>query len=188
MAKYYKITFEENYGDDQHIGVRQIRFMRAAEKSPVILEQYTCDLLGGSTVGRIRNHRLTCPANAWPRPTYQWFRNGRLIPGATESSIDLVLKCPLRREKRSFRCLKCKMFSRNIPGNAYRVRCKNCDAIFTFKEFFEYINLIKEFHAEEAELKEELEQLLENKEQIEGTIANVDIQGGGGGWADSKCC
>ena len=64
------------------------------------------------------------------------------------------------------------MFSRNIPGNAYRVRCKNCSNIFIFKEFFEYIKLIEDFHSEERELMEELGKLLENKEQIQGTIAN----------------
>ena len=69
------------------------------------------------------------------------YRNGRLIPHATEPDLPLVVKCLLDFQKRSFRCLKCKMFSRNIPNNAYRVRCKNCNAIFVFKEFKEYVSV-----------------------------------------------
>jgi hypothetical protein len=31
VSKYYKLVFQENYGDDHHIAVRQIRFLRSIE-------------------------------------------------------------------------------------------------------------------------------------------------------------
>ena len=31
VAKYYKFLFQENYGDDNHMAVRQIRFLRSIE-------------------------------------------------------------------------------------------------------------------------------------------------------------
>ena len=33
VSKYYKLIFYENYGDDQHIAVRQIRFLRSIESA-----------------------------------------------------------------------------------------------------------------------------------------------------------
>lgn len=33
VSKYYKLVFQENYGDDQHIAVRQIRFLRSIESA-----------------------------------------------------------------------------------------------------------------------------------------------------------
>lgn len=31
VAKYYKVVFQENYGDENHMAVRQIRFLRSIE-------------------------------------------------------------------------------------------------------------------------------------------------------------
>lgn len=31
VSKYYKLVFQENYGDEHNIAVRQIRFLRAIE-------------------------------------------------------------------------------------------------------------------------------------------------------------
>jgi hypothetical protein len=31
VSKYYKLVFQENYGDEHHIAVRQIRFLRSIE-------------------------------------------------------------------------------------------------------------------------------------------------------------
>lgn len=31
VAKYYKFLFQENYGDENHMAVRQIRFLRSIE-------------------------------------------------------------------------------------------------------------------------------------------------------------
>jgi hypothetical protein len=74
VAKYYKLTFEDNFGDESHIGVRQIRFMRAMEKSPVILSQPVHHIMTeGPTIGLLKNITLHCPAKSWPRPTYQWY-------------------------------------------------------------------------------------------------------------------
>jgi hypothetical protein len=33
VSKYYKFVFQENYGDDHHIAVRQIRFLRSIEST-----------------------------------------------------------------------------------------------------------------------------------------------------------
>lgn len=145
--------------------------MRAREKSPTILEQPAHHIMtNGPTVGRIHNLTLRCPAHAWPFPTYQWYRNGQLIPGATHHELNLSLKCPLQMEKRSFRCLKCKMFSRNIPNNAYHLICDNCDARFNYKDIKEYDDLILSLIAEEEETRAVDKKLKENYEQMEGMI------------------
>jgi hypothetical protein len=31
IAKFFKFTFRDNYGDAEHMGIRQIRFVRAKE-------------------------------------------------------------------------------------------------------------------------------------------------------------
>jgi len=167
VAKYYKLTFKENYGDGGHIAIRQIRFMRARERSPkILLEPLQHIMTAGPTIGRLKELTLSCPASAWPPPTYQWFRNGILIPNATQPDLKLYIKCPLDFTKRSFRCLKCKMFSRNIPNNAYYIKCNNCNALFNFKEIKEYDKCIADFKKDEVQREEEQAKLLESKEQI----------------------
>lgn len=35
---------------------------------------------------------------------------------------------------RTYRCMKCKMVTREVPRNAYRVQCRNCLNVCTLKD------------------------------------------------------
>jgi hypothetical protein len=75
--------------------------MRARERSPVILSHPDHQIMtAGPTIGKLKKIKLECPATAWPPPTYQWYRNGILIPHATEPTLDLYIRCQLDPVKR----------------------------------------------------------------------------------------
>ena len=152
IAKYFKLTFFENFGDDAHIAVRQIRFVRTKEMSATIIQQPSHFIIDkGPTVGKKEKITLRIHAAGWPHPTFQWFRNGIPIPNATSPELTLSLKCRLAKGRRTFRCLKCKMLSKNVPINAYHMQCGNCNNPFTFKDIMEYDKLISQLHLEAKE-------------------------------------
>lgn len=57
----------------------------------------------GPTIGKSMRLVLKVDVAGWPPPTYQWFRNGKLIDGAQQASLVLNLKCPLSQLHRSYR-------------------------------------------------------------------------------------
>jgi uncharacterized OB-fold protein len=85
-------------------------------------------------LGTYLNLTLRCKARAWPYPTYQWYKNGKLIAGATGQELRLRLSSTLDTKLRIFRCKKCGMVSRTVPFNAYHVRCRNCSTVFAYNE------------------------------------------------------
>jgi hypothetical protein len=71
-TKYFKVIFYDNYGDDNHIAVRQIRFLRAKEASSKIITQPHHFVLDkGPSIGDIGEVILRVEATGWPLPTYQ---------------------------------------------------------------------------------------------------------------------
>jgi phage FluMu protein Com len=107
---------------------------------------------------------LRCKARAWPYPTYQWYRNGKILAGATAQELRLRLSSTLNTQIRTYRCRKCGMVSRKVPVNAYHVRCRNCSVVFAYNEATEYDQFVQKLKDEEAVLLEEkfkLAQLLQ---------------------------
>lgn len=87
----------------------------------------------GPMVGTEGQLELYVQADSWPKPTYQWFRNGVLIEGATDAKLILSLFCePVG--SRTYRCIRCKMSSKKTPYNAYHIECGNCAYLFTYKD------------------------------------------------------
>jgi DNA-directed RNA polymerase subunit RPC12/RpoP len=70
------------------------------------------------------------------------FQGSAPIRGANTPELHLFLSCPLVGN-RAYRCIKCKMVSREVPGNAYHISCGNCGTKFAYKEvgchFFVYL-------------------------------------------------
>ena len=87
----------------------------------------------GPTVGDTGALTLKVVAEGWPLPTFQWFKNGNVIVGATSAELHLKLGCDTYGA-RSYRCIKCKMVSRNVPLNAYHIKCGNCGQLFAYKD------------------------------------------------------
>ena len=50
----------------------------------------------GPVVGTIQKIVLRCPADAWPLPKYQWYRNGILIPHCNGSELKLYVYAYMR--------------------------------------------------------------------------------------------
>lgn len=90
----------------------------------------------GPTVGDTGNLVLKCIAEGWPTPTYQWYKGTTLIAGETTPELRLQLQCPTYGI-RSYRCLKCKMVSTQVPFNAFHIQCGNCSKLFAYKDVSE---------------------------------------------------
>lgn len=87
----------------------------------------------GPCVGEEYEIALQCDATGWPKPTYQWYRNGQILKNEKSSICKVKLFCPTNGQ-RTYRCIKCKMVSKTVPLNAYHVKCGNCGYRFTYKE------------------------------------------------------
>ena len=170
-----KITFRDTSGEEDAMSIRQIRFIRAKERSAHISEQPKMHVfnnnpdnpLGSIAVGNRRSVELRVAADGWPLPTYQWYVNKRPIKGATKPRINLILYCKSSHDKRGFRCLGCKLFSKNVPLNAYNVKCGSCGKLFSYKEIHEYEKILKGIHEDEKQVNEERKNFAELLEQME---------------------
>jgi hypothetical protein len=175
-SKYYKITFQDTSGEEDNLAVRQIRFIRAKERSAQILSQPIKYILNNDPgkftlqVGNKKQIELDVEADAWPPPTYQWFLNGKMIKGATKSRISFTLYCAADNQKRPFRCMKCKLVSKTVPKNAYNVQCGNCGKLFAFKEIITYTTAIKDIVEEEKQMYEDLHKQEEFLDQMQKSV------------------
>jgi hypothetical protein len=134
VSKYFKLIFYGNYGDDNYISVKQIRFLRSGEQSATIVKQPLHYILDkGPSIGDSALITLRCIAEGWPTPTYQWYKNEELITGETSADLKLRLQCPPIGQ-RAYRCLKCKMVSNQVPTNAYHIQCGNCSKLSSSKD------------------------------------------------------
>lgn len=134
-SKYFQLIFFDSYGDEMHIAVRQIRFVRSKGISAKILNEPNHVILReGPTIGETKPVKLEVKAVGWPKPAFQWFRNNQPIPDAVEPVFVANLYCPLSNKSRTYRCVKCKMVAKDCPNNAYIVRCLNCSHEYMFKE------------------------------------------------------
>lgn len=167
ISKYYRFTFEDNYGDLHGIAVRQIRFLRCKEQSAIILKQpenYITKV--GPTVGSECEIILHCDATGWPRPTFQWYKDDVLLEGANKAFLPLTLKCKITRARRRYRCIKCKMVCNLVPMNAFHTRCSNCSYLFSYKEIGEYDALIAQINLQVKELQIEIAKQQDSNDQI----------------------
>eukprot|EP01041_Mallomonas_annulata_P000411 gene411-745_t len=127
ISKYFKITFVDNYGDEEGIAVRQIRFIIAKERSAEILKQPEHVVIEkGPPVGEYRRVKLSCPGDGWPLPSYQWCKDGQLLEGQNSSELTIYAQCFPTDRFRHFRCTKCKQVSDTMPFNAYEIVCGGC--------------------------------------------------------------
>ena len=93
--------------------------------------QYLLD--PGPRIGDEADLIISCEADGWPLPTYQWYKNNVLLEGETAKQLKISLKCP-ENSIRTYRCIRCKMVSLSLPLNAFHIKCGNCGYQFTFKE------------------------------------------------------
>jgi len=168
VVKFFKLTFRFNYGDEEHIGVRQIRFVKAKEKSATIVRQPDHFIFkdNGPVVGMSMRCVLKVDADGWPLCTYQWYRNGHKVPGATKAELILNLRCELAEGFRTYRCMKCKMVCLEVPENCYHIVCGNCSHHFNYKESELYDNIVLEVHEAEAVERKELEAYCTSRDEM----------------------
>lgn len=87
----------------------------------------------GPMVGAAAEIVLRVEADGWPKPTYQWYNGTQRISGAIHAELKLVLRCNTYG-RRTYRCVRCKMVSKDVPLNAHHIKCGNCANLFTYKE------------------------------------------------------
>eukprot|EP01039_Chlorochromonas_danica_P001031 gene1031-1118_t len=169
-AKYFMCQFMGNYGDENYIAVRQIRFIRSKECSATIVKEPAHYILSpGPHVDEHAGIVLKVGAEGWPAPTFQWYRNGKIIPGATKAELELTLYSPIHGH-RAYRCVRCKMVARSVPANAYHIICGNCSYQFTYREIEEFDKTIHHVHEEE-------DHLLRSKSSLQASIVQIEALG-----------
>ena len=110
------------------------RFCSNTLGSATIIKQPVNYVLNpGPTVAEKAEVILRITATGWPLPTYQWYRNGKIIEGATKPELRLSLFCPVYGN-RVYGCIRCKMVAKTVPVNAYHIQCGNCSYQFAYKE------------------------------------------------------
>jgi hypothetical protein len=172
ISKYFKIEFHENYGDENYISVRQIRFLRSKEKSADIIKQPDYIIIPvGPPVGTKRAVQLKVDAEGWPLPAYQWYRNGQKLIGETDDVINVQLWSPESKLKRAYRCTVCKNFCRTAPKNAYELQCLNCSSTFDYKEINEYYELLEGVHQTQRDTEDEILKLQDTRSAM---LASAD--------------
>jgi hypothetical protein len=180
ITKYFKLRFDENFGDENSLAVRQVRFVRSREQSVVISTQpHNLILSDGPLIGARQPKNLICEAVSWPLPKFQWFRNGSKMRYANNSILNLVLLCPVDRGKRSFRCGSCKMVAFSVPLNAYHVRCANCFVHFDYKEiqhFEDKLALLREDERKLAKEHKKIHEILIQMEYSEGSSIRENMK------------
>ena len=166
-SKYYKLQFSKNYGNQEHIAIRQIRFLRSKEVSAIILQEPSHFVLtDGPNVSDNQAIVLKTVANGWPLPTYQWYNGRKKVKGANQSELKLNLHCAPSMT-RMFRCIRCKMVGKEVAYNIYRVRCGNCGYTFSYKEFDTWEQWVIETREREKVIQIERMALVKSKEQME---------------------
>jgi hypothetical protein len=103
------------------------------ESVRIIKEPSHYVLDNGPTVGDAAEIILRVEADGWPRPTYQWYNKNERISGAIHAELKLILRCNTYGH-RTYRCVRCKMVSKEVPLNAYHIKCGNCAYLFAYKE------------------------------------------------------
>jgi DNA-directed RNA polymerase subunit RPC12/RpoP len=88
----------------------------------------------GPKIGDKIEVELKVEAEGWPLPNFQWYRNGKLMPGETSNVLKVEVYCPLSDSTRSYRCTRCKNMCRTAPKNGYEIICANCGYKFDYKE------------------------------------------------------
>jgi len=103
-------------------------------ESVTIVEQpHHLVLEHGPRVGEGQEVTLTCEADGWPLPTYQWKKHGADIPGANGPTLKIDLRCYEADALKTYRCIKCKKASK-IPVNVFDIMCVSCQTTFRYKD------------------------------------------------------
>lgn len=105
-----------------------------AESATILTQPKPVVLPIGPKIGELRKVELAVQAEGWPLPTFQWYRNGKALPGETSNVLKVDLLCPLSVSTRSYRCTRCKNMCRSAPKNGYEIICFNCGYKFDYKE------------------------------------------------------
>ncbi|CAM9758471.1 unnamed protein product, partial [Phaeothamnion confervicola] len=136
-ARLWRVGIEDNHGNTSGVALTGAQFLIAKEESPRILEQPRSVVAVPPAVGQRPARRLELQANAtgWPAPTYQWYRNGQPLLGATQKTLALELDTKASTEVKLFRCVHCKHIKRDVPANCFRVVCGNCGTAFDYEEY-----------------------------------------------------
>lgn len=120
----------------------------------------------GPMIGHTADIILKVEADGWPLPTYQWYKKNKKIKGATTPELKLSLHCASYGQ-RTYRCIRCKMISKDVPLNAYHIKCGNCAYLFNYKDIDEYDQVISKLKEKEVGLHRDKNSLMMSKIQME---------------------
>lgn len=128
IKRYWRLSMLNNWSSSEGIRLTGVRWLRAKEFSPWILEHpHSFVMEPGPQIGRLTpTIELLCMAIAWPKPTFQWHKDSVPISGATTSKLVVQARVTRAVKTKKFRCPRCRQVNLNVPTNIYRNLCLNC--------------------------------------------------------------
>jgi len=132
--RFWKVKVLRNFGNSEAITITSVCFIKAKETKLTFLSQPFSVHLKTRQSNEIFNAELICHAESWPKPNYQWYKDGEPMKGETEPKLKIKLQPKLLPQTKHFKCLKCKRVCMKVPSNLYKVFCSFCMQPFEYPQ------------------------------------------------------
>ena len=136
VRRYWRLRINKNWSSSEGVTLSGIRWLRAKEYTPKVVTQPRSVFIDpGPQLNEMTPRiTLTCEGDAWPLPTYQWFKDGAKLEGEVGTEIVLQSRVLKSYRHKKFRCIHCRKVNPEVPANIYRNICMNCKTLFNWPE------------------------------------------------------
>ncbi|KAH8044238.1 hypothetical protein JL722_14795 [Aureococcus anophagefferens] len=136
VRRYWRLRINKNWSSSEGVTLSGIRWLRAKEYTPKVVTQPRSVFIDpGPQLNEMTPRiTLTCEGDAWPLPTYQWFKDGAKLEGEVDTEIVLQSRVLKSSRHKKFRCIHCRKVNPEVPANIYRNICMNCKTLFNWPE------------------------------------------------------
>lgn len=184
-SRLWKMIVLENFGNSESITLSSIRFLQAKEfpVSPLINEPVSVHVKTpmksqGIVEKESKTIDLACEASpkCWPKPQYQWFKNGSMILGATRKRLTIQIRPKISTNYKIFKCTKCLRVCDKVPSNYFRIICSYCNTQYTYPELKDDSDLRNYLDEKESHILQKISELKLLKGKVEkNTKKKIDM-------------
>ncbi|KAH8076212.1 hypothetical protein JL721_203 [Aureococcus anophagefferens] len=105
VRRYWRLRINKNWSSSEGVTLSGIRWLRAKEYTPKVVTQPRSVFIDpGPQLNEMTPRiTLTCEGDAWPLPTYQWFKDGAKLEGEVDTEIVLQSRVLKSSRHKKFR-------------------------------------------------------------------------------------